>query len=130
MKKCSRCKIEKEKDFFTKRKSSKDGVNGRCKNCCSLVFNKWAKKNKEKQKKRCKDWHVNNKEHSRNYAKEYNKKRSYNSIITNRKKQVNNLSDSYVKACLKNEKKHITPEIIKIKRIIIKINRLTKQKQI
>ena len=126
MKKCSKCKVGKENNCFSKRKSSKDGLNGTCKNCCSLVFKNWSKKNTDKQIKRAKAWRLENKSHVKNYGNEYNKNRSLDCINKNRKNQVKNLSDSYVKGILKNENKIITPELIEIKRLTIKINRFTK----
>ena len=37
MKKCGRCEEEKPLDSFGKHKGSKDGLNGTCSNCCSII---------------------------------------------------------------------------------------------
>jgi hypothetical protein len=48
MKKCSKCKIEKELNQFYKSSKGKDGLNPNCKSCCALKDKKYYFSNKEK----------------------------------------------------------------------------------
>lgn len=59
---CSKCKQKKPKIEFNKRKDSKDGLNGRCKECCKKESRKHYLKNKEKAKKVSKLYRENHKE--------------------------------------------------------------------
>lgn len=58
MKKCSTCKIEKEFEFFSRLKSSKDGYKYSCKDC----IKKYSIINKDKIKEYKKEYYLNNKE--------------------------------------------------------------------
>lgn len=66
MKKCSKCKIEKELSDFNKNKVRKDGLQSYCKGCKKEYKGQWYKANKEKITEYIQD----NKE----YYKEYSKK--------------------------------------------------------
>ena len=48
MKKCSRCKTEKEPCQFNKTKSNKDGLSWLCRECNTESLRKWRAKNKDK----------------------------------------------------------------------------------
>ena len=63
MKKCTRCKVEKELSEFNKIKKSKDGLAYYCKACAAIRDKKWYENNKERKKESSKKWHENNKEH-------------------------------------------------------------------
>jgi hypothetical protein len=52
MKKCTKCKIEKEITEFSKQKESKDGLRGACKPCIKEYQAKYRKENKEYIKER------------------------------------------------------------------------------
>lgn len=71
MKKCSKCKIEKEETEFWVRKNSKLGINSECKQCCSQ-----RRRNADKTKvnARQREWNRKNPECSRRCALEYQKK--------------------------------------------------------
>jgi tRNA nucleotidyltransferase/poly(A) polymerase len=77
MKTCSKCKIEKSFDEFTKHSTSKNGIRPNCKDC--------QKEYREKNKEKIKKWYQENKEHlikyskkryeeNKEYAKKYSKK--------------------------------------------------------
>ena len=52
MKKCFKCKIEKDLSEYGKDKYTKDGLTYRCKNCRNSQYNDYYKKNPEKQKQK------------------------------------------------------------------------------
>lgn len=66
MKKCNKCKEEKELTEYYKREQSKDGLRGSCKDC----FKEYNKKYRE-----------NNIENNKEYYKEYQKQRKKNDQI-------------------------------------------------
>jgi hypothetical protein len=103
MKTCRDCKVEKEFTEFRKRKSSKDGFRNQCKKCLSIKSRKWRKenqykilenrkkdyeKNKERYKRKAKEWVENNKERVRKRAKDYYKKNELRIKEWNRQYQI------------------------------------------
>ena len=78
MKKCTKCKIEKQLIYFGKAKRSKDGLTNHCKLC-----------NKENRKENYKQYYEKNKDKIQEYKKEYNKKNKEN-IKEQRKKYDKN----------------------------------------
>ena len=52
MKKCTRCKEEKELFEFAKDKYNPDGLTYRCKKCRNIHYNEFYKRNPEKQKEK------------------------------------------------------------------------------
>tara|TARA_R110001599_G_C12150228_1_gene651387 strand:+ start:426 stop:1172 length:747 start_codon:yes stop_codon:yes gene_type:complete len=62
MKKCTKCKIEKELNEFQKDKQKKDGLSSSCSVCSRQKSKIYYDNNKEKEKKRKKIYHQNNKE--------------------------------------------------------------------
>lgn len=52
MKKCTKCKIEKELSEFAKDKYNPDGLTYRCKKCRNLHYNIYYKENPNKQKEK------------------------------------------------------------------------------
>jgi hypothetical protein len=46
MKKCSKCKGEKDLGEFSKNKSNKDGISTVCKPCAKIVAKEWRQKNR------------------------------------------------------------------------------------
>lgn len=50
MKKCTKCKKDKELDEFSKDKYTEDGLTYRCKECRNKHYNNYYKENPEKQK--------------------------------------------------------------------------------
>ena len=84
MKVCSKCRLEKELNDFSKRSASKDGLNPRCKSCDKAYkeANKerindyqkaYRKANKERLKTRDKAWRQANKERIKTRDKDYRK---------------------------------------------------------
>jgi len=63
MKKCTRCKIEKNLSEFSKDKYNPDGLTYRCKECRNLHYNTYYKNNPEKQKSK----NDSQKENRKNY---------------------------------------------------------------
>lgn len=51
MKYCNKCKEEKPKSEFNKRRSMKDGLQPQCRSCQKLYFNSYYEKNGEKVRK-------------------------------------------------------------------------------
>lgn len=77
MKKCSKCKVEKESYKFSKDKRSKDGLNGKCEVCLKECRKQWRQANKERVKEYNKEYRKVNKEKAKEYRKvnkEYQKK--------------------------------------------------------
>ena len=89
VKKCSKCKEEKELSEFYKSKIAKDGLQYFCKKCVSDYREKhkkhykeyhkeyhkeWLEKNKEKRKETQKEYRKKNREYNKEYQKEYRKK--------------------------------------------------------
>ena len=56
MKKCSKCKIEKELGEFNKRPDSRDGLNAACRGCTKQRYKDWYTKNSEKTRLRVSTW--------------------------------------------------------------------------
>ena len=69
MKKCTKCKIEKELTEFNKKKEAKDGLIGYCKSC----LKEYSKKHYQANKERIKEYQKANKERIKEYSKEYKK---------------------------------------------------------
>jgi len=88
MKKCTRCKIEKSFDEFSKDKNKKDGLQYKCKLC-----------NREYAKK----YYVNNKENLLDYRSNYrnNNKEYFSKYRENNKEKIKKKTREY----LKNRKK-------------------------
>lgn len=88
---CRRCKEEKDDKEFGRLKSSKDGVNPRCRRCCcesvknstpspeSIEKKKkyvaeWQKRNREKRLEQSRDWYARNLDKARAMSLEATKK--------------------------------------------------------
>jgi len=84
MKTCSKCKIKKRKEKFSKKASSKDGLNGWCKNCNSESIKKWR---------------IKNKAHIDSYTKNYNNKNER--LIKQRKKHYREKNKDDIKIYMK-----------------------------
>jgi hypothetical protein len=81
MKKCSKCKIEKELTEFSKDRRSKDGLQNKCKFCNKEYHKKYYQANKEYRKKyykenkeKIKKYYQANKEYRKKYYKENKEK--------------------------------------------------------
>lgn len=67
MKKCAKCKIEKEEKKFSKRKVAKDGLHPYCKDCVSGIMKIYGEN--EAVKKRTREWKKNNQDRVKTHAK-------------------------------------------------------------
>jgi NAD+--asparagine ADP-ribosyltransferase len=70
---CSKCKIEKFTDEFTKHPKTKDGLQCRCKSCRKIDKQEYYKLNKDKIAKKFKKYKEKNKEKLTEYARNYYK---------------------------------------------------------
>jgi hypothetical protein len=99
MKICTKCKIEKERNEFTKCSRNKNGLHHCCKECLKIYRNenkdnikKWQDENKDRLDNLRSKYRQNNKEHIRLYNKKYkqaNKEKNrekINSYYRNKKK--------------------------------------------
>lgn len=84
MKICSKCKEEKELDYFHKQKGGKFGLNSKCKICKGEEGLKWYKDNLQKAKHQNQQWLLNNKEK----YNEHHKKRYKEDILFKLKKNI------------------------------------------
>jgi|TARA_R110002049_G_scaffold32928_4_gene108893 hypothetical protein len=73
MKKCTKCKIEKELTDFGKHKENKDGLTGDCKSCKKEYDKERYQANKEYRKEYRKEYYQANKERRIEQVKEYRK---------------------------------------------------------
>jgi hypothetical protein len=80
MKKCAKCKVEKEITCFGKRADNNDGLMHQCKECRKEFQKEYYKKNKHKaikyyenNKQKIKEYRKNNKDKLKEYIKEYRK---------------------------------------------------------
>ena len=82
MKICRKCNNEKEVSLFNKKKTSKDGLNSSCKECCKKYsqsyysnnkedFKRYYMENSESIKENTKNYRLINKEYYKEYHKEY-----------------------------------------------------------
>lgn len=69
MKKCTKCKKEKEYDYFYKSITNKDGLSSYCKDCNNYTTLQWKKNNVEKNKKIITRYKKNNIEKDREYSR-------------------------------------------------------------
>jgi len=62
MKVCSKCKVEKTEESFCKNKAARDGLNSKCRECCSADNARYYKANPEKERARIAKWRKDNPE--------------------------------------------------------------------
>lgn len=70
---CMSCRNEKEYKMFSKKISSKDGLQNYCKDCVSAYAKEYYKKNKQKMDAANKEYASRNKEKISEYKKQYDK---------------------------------------------------------
>jgi hypothetical protein len=107
MKICAKCGEEKEASMFSKNKNAKDGLNHKCKKCCSDYMKGHYSINKERSSQnhkqhyisnreaillRNKNWEENNKEYTSNYRKEYEKSHKKERKEYQTKRKQNNIN--------------------------------------
>lgn len=91
MRTCKKCKIEKNDNEFGKLKSSKDGINPRCRQCCcesvkrsnkspeaiakkKIYVAEWQKQNREKRLEQSRSWYARNIDKAREMSLEATRK--------------------------------------------------------
>jgi flagellar biosynthesis GTPase FlhF len=74
MKFCKRCCFEKSISFFSKKKSSKDGLNPWCKDCNKDYSKKYYIANKESIDEKNNKYYIDNIDKVKDYSKNYKKK--------------------------------------------------------
>ena len=143
-KQCSKCGKTKGVDEFGKDKYMKDGRKSFCKDCRNAYTKAWRKVNPEKVRAAMKKWYKANPEKAKANTRDWQKanpektkafKNSWQKANPEKKKASNakaiqNLPDCYVKGKLKNQgypPEMISPELIEVKRTIIKIKRACKK---
>lgn len=72
MKRCSKCKQEKDESEFYKNKSTKDGLGDQCKLCQRTSTRRWAKANPEVVKEKSRKWKKDNPNKVRNWGLKLN----------------------------------------------------------
>tara|TARA_R110000824_G_C15100410_1_gene666206 strand:- start:282 stop:1073 length:792 start_codon:yes stop_codon:yes gene_type:complete len=90
MKTCSKCKVEKELIEFVERKSSKDGFRNQCKKCLAINSKNYRKINKDKILENRKKDYAENRERYKRKAKEWNKENLEQKKETARKYYIKN----------------------------------------
>lgn len=71
MKKCIKCELEKDITLFYANKKAKDGKDGYCKECRSIIAKEYERNNKDKRVKYQKSYIERNKEKVNKRANEY-----------------------------------------------------------
>lgn len=92
MKTCTKCREDKLREFFYKRKASNDGLSPICKLCQNQDNKKWNEKNHEKIVATQRKWRENNPEKQRELERQYRKnnpEKRYISCKTYRQKNKN-----------------------------------------
>ena len=117
MKKCSKCKIEREISDFGKTKSTKDGLSCQCKLCSKDYY----EKNKELIKDRSKNWRKNNKEYKKEIDKKWAEKNKEKKLENSknwaeknkekRKEISKRYYENHKKECVERQKKYIYKRI-------------------
>jgi len=104
MKVCSKCRIKKKEEEFSKSKNNKDGLHYWCKVCCKKYYKNNGDKRKEylkDTKDKRKEYYENNKDKIREYQKEYLKE-----YRKNNKDKVSERGKEYYKKNKEKRKKY------------------------
>lgn len=124
LKKCSKCKEEKDTYLFSKDSSKKSGLNSHCKDCVReyQIANKNKKSqydklyqevNKERDRLRIIEYRVKNKKNKSLYDTEYQKNRMHNDPIYKIKHSIrNSIRDSFKRGLNDFSKKRSTEHIM------------------
>lgn len=68
---CTKCKLEKPFEFFSKSKGGKFGLKSECKECSSVRFKKFYEENRELMIQKTNTFRENNPDYSKNNYKRY-----------------------------------------------------------
>jgi hypothetical protein len=101
---CSKCKEEKEVCEFGKRKDSKDGFNGKCKNCIKITHKSWRDRNPNKYPEYNQKFKVNNPDSFRLKSKKYRQNNKEKIEEYNRQWRQNN--KKYINEYMINKRKN------------------------
>jgi hypothetical protein len=113
MKKCVKCNIEKEFDYFYKDNRSLDGLYSSCKTCHKNRSEKWRLSNFEKVAENSKKYQISNKEKIKNYIRDYVYNRRKEDFLFYFKERVKgNISKSFKRGEKKFNKKLRCEEIL------------------
>ena len=131
---CTKCKEEKFLSLFNKRKN---GTHPYCKKCYCMIHKELRQRpgQKEKHTLYSIEYRKKHPEKSNNSNKKYRENNKEKLNIKSKKYSTivrNELADSYVKLQLTAQgflKDQITPELIELKRIMLKTKRLCQQLQ-
>jgi len=95
MKKCRKCKIDKDCAKFSKYKRSKDGLKSYCKECTKIDSLKYRTENKELLREKSLVYSKENSDKIKKYLKSENRKKSKKRYYENNKKYVLDKSTLY-----------------------------------
>lgn len=105
---CSKCRIEKLENDFSKNRSRKDRLNAQCRLCVSKNTKKYIAKNKAKIAERDKKYYAKNKEKITEYKKKYQLKNREKTDKASKKYYAKNkakVSERYKKKYSENKEK-------------------------
>lgn len=131
MKKCNKCGEVLPLHMFCKNKATKDKLNNVCKTCSKKYDKAYYEENKEGINKKKKVYYRENKEEIKKKVKAYSDKNKEKRLDYQRER-ILKLPDSYVRQLLNNQgidESLITPEIMELKRAVLKVKRIIKQKE-
>ena len=131
MKKCSKCGEFKAPHMFYKDKTKKDLLSNWCKKCKKEYRAIYHEKNKERRSQTNKKYKEKNKERISQTNKKY-KEKNKEALILKDRKRIEMMSNYYIVKTLRQQgipKDQIAPELIELKRAILKVKRAIKQKQ-
>ena len=133
---CSKCSETKPLTMFYKRSRNKDGYDGYCKACKNDFIRNYRQKYPDKYKEKVKKWNdkvsisikndpVAKKEHRERLAKWRKSEKGKAVFRSKKKKQVDNLSDVYVKKLLARGTSFthgdIPQDLVEMKKVKLKI---------
>jgi 5-methylcytosine-specific restriction endonuclease McrA len=101
MKICSKCKKEKNVDYFSKNRATKDGFQSNCKECCNKSSSEYYLANIEKKKEYSRKYYLENIEKKREYAlanadklKEYSRLYNLSNADKRKKYRLENINNA------------------------------------
>lgn len=110
MKKCSKCNEIKETYEFNRQTNKKDGLNNKCKICCSIDKKKWNDLNKEHKAAYAKEYYKKNRIALNNYRNNYHKERLINDDLYKLRKILR----ERINKAFKSNRNYKKPSTIKI----------------
>lgn len=104
-KKCTLCGLTQSLDFFSKKKSNKDGLQHHCKGCCKKYLEAWLRDNLDRKREvdrkyaalhaeqaceRARKWSENNPERKKETARTYAEKNKEALVLKAKKRRADN----------------------------------------